>query len=180
MQQILEHKIVRFVFQRRVFNLLGFLACVGLIIAALCFEHFQGEDPCPLCLLQRYGIIAVGMIYLLAALFNPSKLWFSRFFAVLLLITAIIGGGMSGRHIWIQSLPDDQVPECTAPLAQLVEWDGWLETINTVVIKGTGDCHDSSWRFMYLTMPMWVLMWFIGLGLGGFIRNWIPDEKLGY
>lgn len=180
MQQIIGHKVVRFILQRRVFNLLGFFACVGLICAAFVMQHFYGEDPCPLCLFQRYGVALVGFMFLLAAIIHPKRKWFARVFAVLILGAAIAGGSVSGKHIWIQSLPEDQVPECTPPLEFMVEMDGWASTIKTVLLKGTGDCHDSSWRFIYLTMPMWVLLWFIGLGVGGFIRNWIPDEKLGY
>ncbi len=173
-------QLVRFFMRRRVFNLCAFLACVGLILAALFFEHYQGENPCPLCLLQRYGIIAVGIVYLLAGIFHSNKVWVSRIFAVLLLLTAIIGGAMSGRHIWIQSLPEDQVPACTAPLHDLAGDLGWKDTLELVLIEGTGDCHDSSWKFLYLTMPMWVLVWFIGFGIFGFLRNWIPDDNSRY
>lgn len=173
-------QLISFVLRRRVFNLCAFLACVGLICAALFFQYFQGEDPCPLCLFQRYGIIAVGIVYVLAAIIHPKKLWASRFFAVVILVVAIAGGAMSGKHIWIQSLPEDEVPECTPPLDFMVEMSGWTETIKTVLLEGSGDCHDSTWSFLYLTMPMWVLIWFIGLGLFGFLRNWIPDEQSGY
>ncbi len=180
MQQIFEHKIVRFILQRRVFNLIGFLACVGLICAAYFFQYFEGEDPCPLCLFQRYGIALVGLVFLFAAISHPNRVLFARVFSVLLLVAAIAGGSVSGKHIWIQSLPEDEVPECTPPLDFMVEMDGWVQTVKIVLLKGTGDCHDSSWKFLSLTMPMWVLLWFVGLGVGGFARNWIPDKKLGY
>ncbi len=172
-------QLMSFILRRRVFNICAFLACVGLIVAAMIFER-QGENPCPLCLLQRYAVIAVGIVYLVAAVIHPKKLWFSRVFSVLLLLTAIIGAALSARHIWIQSLPDDQVPACTAPLHVLAEDWGWQKTLERVIIEGSGDCHDSSWRFLYLTMPTWVLIWFAGLGVFGFLRNWIPDQESGY
>ena len=172
-------QLVRFVLQRRIFNLFAFLACVGLICAALVFQA-QGEEPCPLCLIQRYCVVAVGIVYLIAAIAHPKKLWISRIFAVLLLVTASAGGFSSGRHVWIQSLSEDEVPACTGSLEYMTESFGWAETLRVVLLDGSGDCHDSSWKFLYLTMPMWVLIWFIGLGIFGFLRNWIPDESSKY
>ena len=30
---------------------------------------------------------------------------------------------------------------------------------------GTGDCGNIDWRFLGLSMPMWSMVWFVGLAL---------------
>ncbi len=40
------------------------------------------------------------------------------------------------------------------------------------VFTGSADCSVVTWRFLGLTMPEWLLLWFAGLGLGGLWANW--------
>lgn len=172
--------INRFPFiKRRMFNAVCFISCLALIIAAICFEKYGLEFPCPLCLIQRYLVGLLGIVFFIAAVVNfkhvPS---FSKLMALIILLVSLAGAASSIRHIWIQMLPDDQVPACTAPLDALVKEDGIFKTFQTIYMEGSGDCHDSSWRFLWLTMPMWVLIWFAGFAITGFIVNWF-DVKEG-
>ncbi|MEM7279425.1 MAG: disulfide bond formation protein B, partial [Pseudomonadota bacterium] len=43
----------------RTANLLGFLACAGLMAYALYAEYVLYLEPCPLCIFQRFGVIAM-------------------------------------------------------------------------------------------------------------------------
>ena len=48
------------------------IACAGLLGTGYFLQYFQGQDPCPLCLVQRgfyYGVLAV---FALAALHLPG------------------------------------------------------------------------------------------------------------
>ncbi|ERE19870.1 disulfide bond formation protein B, partial [Pseudogulbenkiania ferrooxidans] len=53
-------------------NRQGFLlvaaACAGAMGFALFAQYQLGQEPCPLCILQRIGVMAVGALALLAAL----------------------------------------------------------------------------------------------------------------
>ena len=53
---------------RRALNFLGFAICAGLMGFALYAQHILLLDPCPLCVLQRVAVIALGAIALAAAL----------------------------------------------------------------------------------------------------------------
>ena len=57
-------------------NRQGFLliaaACAGAMGFALFAQYQLGLEPCPLCIFQRIGVIAAGVIALLAALLNPD------------------------------------------------------------------------------------------------------------
>ena len=41
---------------------------------------------------------------------------------------------------------------------------GWSGTIRKV-LTATGDCSNIDWRFLGLSMPAWVLIWFLALGV---------------
>lgn len=39
------------------------------------------------------------------------------------------------------------------------------------VFYGSGECADIDWIFLGLSMPAWVLIWFVILGAGGLVNN---------
>lgn len=53
---------------------------------------------------------------------------------------------------------------CGPPLSFLSETMGPFEVFRTV-LTGTGDCGNIDWRFLGLSMPMWSMVWFVGLAL---------------
>ena len=50
-----------------------FLASVIGMAFALYLEHVQGFEPCPLCVFQRVGLIALGTVSLIAFIHNPAS-----------------------------------------------------------------------------------------------------------
>src|SRR5262249_44318333 len=57
---------------RRLINFAGFAACAGLLAYALYSQFQLGLDPCPLCIFQRVGVAALGVVFLIAALHHPK------------------------------------------------------------------------------------------------------------
>lgn len=55
---------------RFVSGLLVLASIVGMTFA-LYLEHFKGLEPCPLCIFQRVGLMAMGIVALIAFLHNP-------------------------------------------------------------------------------------------------------------
>ncbi|RBH33116.1 disulfide bond formation protein B, partial [Pseudomonas sp. MWU13-2860] len=86
-------------------------ACAGAIGFALFAQYQLGQEPCPLCILQRIGVMAVGALALLAALHNPGKAG-TKVWGGLVTLAGLAGAGVSLRQLWLQSLPADQVPQC--------------------------------------------------------------------
>ena len=41
------------------------------------------------------------------------------------------------------------------------------------VFTASGECAEVVWTFLGLSMPTWVLIWFVALGLAGTIGNWM-------
>lgn len=89
-------------FRSYVLNLLGMLAvCVSLLIAFF-YQLVLGEIPCPLCMLQRIGLLLVGLGFLLNVRFGASALHYS-----MIICSAVIGAGVSFRQMLLHIAPDD-------------------------------------------------------------------------
>jgi disulfide bond formation protein DsbB len=130
---------------------------------ALYSQYVDYLDPCPLCIFQRVAFIWMGAFALLAALHNPAG-WGRKMYAWLVFFGAAFGTAVAGRHIWLQSLPPGDVPECGPGLNYMLDNFPLTEVLSTV-LNGSGSCAEVSWRFLGLSMPMWTLVWYIGLGV---------------
>ena len=154
---------------RRQLNLLGFLSCVGLLAYALYVQGVLRIEPCPLCIFQRVGIAAIGLVFLVAGLHAPVGRG-ARVYGVLVALAALATMGVAARHVWIQHLPEDAVPACGAGLKFLLEEFPVTEVIRKV-LSGSGECHHVNWTFLSLAMPTWVLLVAGALGALGIYAN---------
>lgn len=144
---------------------LVFLGTVTLMGVALYMEHVMKLQPCPLCIFQRVMTIATGTIALIAALHNPRETGI-RIYGGLMSLTAIMGASISIRHLWLQSLPADQVPACGPDLDYLLDVFPITEVL-VKVLSGDGSCAEVLWTLFGISIPGWALIGFVGLlGLG--------------
>lgn len=148
----------------RALSILVFLACVALLGFGLYLQHVQNLEPCPLCILQRYAFIAIGLIALLAALHNPARTG-RRIYGVLLALFAVTGAVIAGRQSWLQHYPP-VIADCGPDLEYMIE-SFPLSKALPMIFKGSGDCAEVVWRFLGLSIPEWALVFFILFGLIG-------------
>ena len=160
---------------RRTLNGLGVVACAGMMGFALFVQHGLGLEPCPLCIVQRFGVVGVGLVFLIATLHDPGRIG-ARIYGLLILVVAAAGASVSGRHVWLQSLPADQVPACGPGLEYILDVFPLLEAFD-MIFSGSGECAEVIWRLLGLSMPGWVLVCFVGLGLGGLLGNWLLGRR---
>jgi disulfide bond formation protein DsbB len=144
-------------------SLAVFVSCAALLAGAYYFEYILYMDPCPLCIMQRIAVLLVGIAGLLGFLLARNQIA-QLASGVFMLLSAVLGMGVAGRHVWIQSLPADQVPTCGPSLEYMVDTLPWAEVL-TVMLRGNGNCADSHWAFLGLSMPQWVLVWFVGFAV---------------
>jgi len=142
---------------------LGFFVCAGLIGYALYLQYYQYQDPCPLCLLQRIVYIALMAVFLLAALHGPGRTG-AIVYGGVLTATAAIGAAIAGRHVWLQHLPADRVPECGPGLEFILRKYSLFQALEKV-LGGSGECAEAGWTFLGLTIAGWSFVWFVLLGL---------------
>jgi len=139
------------------------LACAALLGFGYYLQYFEGQDPCPLCLVQRgfyYGVAAACAI---AALHLPGRVgnWIYCGTATVL---ALGGFGVAARQVWLQHLPPDQVPACGPDLFFMME-NFPLSRILQKLFYGSGQCAEVNWRFLGLSIAEWSLACFAALAL---------------
>jgi protein dithiol:quinone oxidoreductase len=154
---------------RRAGNLLGFAATLGLLAYAYYAQVVLHLEPCPLCIFQRVGVFAIGLMFLFAAAHDPVGSG-RRAYAALILMAALATAGVAIRHVYIQHLPEGSVPACGASLDFMLKVFSLSEVL-VKVLTGSGECAKVTWEFLGLAMPAWVLIAAVGLGAYGLWIN---------
>ena len=131
------------------------------MLFAYYLEHQLELTPCPLCMSQRVFVVLAGLIALLAALHNPAG-WGRRVYGGLCAVAAITGAAIAARHVWLQHLPEDQVPACGPPLEYMLETLPFSETLS-LVLMGDGNCADTVWTLLGFSIPEQTLALFAAL-----------------
>ena len=148
-----------------------------LVVSAglLCFGYYlqfgQHQEPCPMCIFQRFAYMGVAAIALAATLHRPHVLG-ARIYATLLALTSLTGGAIAARQTWLQHLPADQVPECGPGLSYMLDIYPLADVIKQA-FAGTGECAQVTWRFLGLSIAEWSLLWFVvltGAAAAAFMR----------
>lgn len=142
--------------------LAGALAITGLFGGALYLQYVLHLEPCPLCMVQRFGFAAMLALFVIATLHNPGRLW-EKVYAALIGLFALFGIAVAGRHIWIQHLPKDQVPACGPGLDYMLD-NFPMSKILKELMHGSGECAARDWSLLGLGIPEWALLWFVLLG----------------
>ena len=135
---------------------LVFLGLVLLAITSIVFARFYLQEQlnlaaCPLCMTQRVFVVLWGVFALAAVLHNPSG-WGLRLYGALCALSAIVGGAVAARHVWLQHLPEDQVPACGPSLEYMLETLPFSDTLS-LVMMGDGNCAETMWTFLGLSIP---------------------------
>ncbi len=161
-------------FNARIWFFLGFLGCVFLLAMGAYFQFVQGLDPCPLCISQRIAILLTGLVFLSAAIHNPGQTGVTVY-AIIGTVTALCGAAISTRHVWIQHLPPDKVPECGPGLEYVLQNFPLFETVK-LMLSGTGDCAKVDWTMLGFSMPAWTLLAFLMLATLSLLQIWNYKE----
>ncbi|MGY6274167.1 disulfide bond formation protein B [Methylomonas sp. MgM2] len=156
------------IFSPRSWFFLGFLGCCGMLAFGAYLQFVEEMEPCPLCISQRLAILATGTVFLLAAIHNRAH----KAYAIGGAVSALIGAGVSTRHVWLQHLPPDQVPECGPGLEYVFKHFPLTDTIK-LMLSGTGECAEIEGVFLGLSLPAWTLVAFLMLAAFSLATIWI-------
>lgn len=170
-------QLAKFILNFRRLSILGFLACISLLIGSYIIENFLYVIPCQLCILQRGIFYLLTILFLLAAIHNPKNI--GRYlYAFKGIVFASCGIILASRQIWLQHLPLEQVPECAPGLETLLTLHPVFEVLK-IIFTGTSECYEIHFSILGLPLSNWSLLGFIGfLGLNLFIiysqkKRWI-------
>ena len=147
----------------RITNLLiAIFTALMMLIAVLYFQETLHLLPCPLCVSQRVFAIMAGAIALIAFFHNPSGKG-RKIYAVLTGLAAFLGSTISTRQVWLQSLPEDQIPACGPTLDWMLEAKFPMQEVLAAMFFGEGSCAEIKWQFLGLSIAGWTLVAFVFL-----------------
>ena len=157
-------------------NLLIFLFTFAMMLVALLyFQEYLGLLPCPLCVSQRIFVILSGLIALAGYLHNPGRLGVQVYSAGTIM-SATIGLCVSLRQVWLQNLPEDQVPACGPTLDYLIDLLPMQEVLQAMFL-GDGNCAEVHWSLLGLSIPGWTAVSFGSIIVAGLFQCF---RKSGY
>ncbi|WP_039916924.1 disulfide bond formation protein B [Cellvibrio mixtus] len=156
-------------------NFLIFIVCTLMMLAAAYMEHVMKMIPCSLCITQRGFVVLTGVLALIAAIHNPAS-GGRRVYAILGIVSPILGACFAGRQLWLQSLPEDQVPACGPGLAYIFEEFPFMEAFK-LLLQGDGNCAHVD-KILGLSLAAWTFIAFIGLALVNLYQLLRKDDKL--
>ena len=142
---------------------LGFVTCAELLGFAYYLQYYLYEDPCPLCILQRIAFMALAAIFLVAALHGPGRTG-AIVYGGMLFVVAGIGAAIATRHVWLQNLPKDRIPECGPGLEYMLKKLPLTQALEKIFV-GSGECAEVGWKFLGLSIAGWSLVWFVLFGI---------------
>lgn len=129
------------------------LVSFALVGAALYLQHAHDMLPCPLCVIQRYAFIGIGLASLAGALSNKMRVG-----AGVALLAALGGLGTVIKHLYVLAHPGFSCgidPMETVlnkiPTATLLPW----------LFKAEGLCENATDGLFGLSIPQWSAVWFV-------------------
>lgn len=146
----------------RTAGLLG-LVCAGLVGASYFVQHVVGIEPCPLCIIQRFTYLGLMPVFFLAAM-APAHGRTQRALLWTAAMLALGGLGIAGYQTYLQLFPAPLVAQCSASLSYMLDSMAVTEVLAKLLHAG-GDCSDTSFKVLGLTLAQASLLMFLSLSL---------------
>jgi disulfide bond formation protein DsbB len=142
---------------RRLFGLIA-VVCAGMLAFGILYlQNVVGLDPCPMCIVQRYCLILVGVFSALAAFSKGPTGW--RLWGFLAVVVGGFGAFTAARQSWLQWNPPE-IATCGRDLYGMIE-SFPLQRAIPMIFKGSGDCTAIDWTFLGGTIANWSFVWFV-------------------
>lgn len=141
--------------ERSLLVLLGFI-CLAMVAGALYLQYFKQEDPCPLCIMQRYFYLLIAVFAFLGARLRGWR--GVRLLELLAALSAAAGIVTAARHVYIQANPGFSCGfDALQPLVDSLPPAHWLPG----VFKVGGLCETPYPPILGLSLPMWSLIGYV-------------------
>ena len=135
------------------------IAAFAAVAAALVTQHAFGMEPCPWCVLQRLGFVAIGVFALLGLAWRSRAGTRVAGGLVLLLTTAGLGAAL-----W-QHFVAARTASCNQTLADRIVNATGLNALLPDVFEARASCADAAVSLFGLPYEAWSGALFIVLGL---------------
>jgi disulfide bond formation protein DsbB len=152
--------------ERGLLVLLGVI-CLGLIAGALYLQFVKQQDPCALCIIQRYLFILIAFFAFFGA---ARKGWVGiAVYETLIIITSVAGIAGAAKHLFIQLNPGFSCGfDAFEPAVDSLPLAHWLPS----VFKVGGLCETVYPPIFGILLPGWSLIAFVVIFLSVTTSMW--------
>ncbi|MYM40736.1 disulfide bond formation protein B [Duganella qianjiadongensis] len=123
----------------------------AMLAVALILQHVLDMLPCPLCVIQRYLFLAIGIVALVGAYRKPV------FYTGLGLLGGLAGLGTAGKHLYVLAHPG---LSCGIDPMETVLNKLPAATYLPFLFRADGLCEDATAPFLGLSIPQWSFLGF--------------------
>ncbi|MDO4643858.1 MAG: disulfide bond formation protein B [Cardiobacteriaceae bacterium] len=145
--------------------------------ASIAFAYYYLEKtlyltPCNLCMMQRLAFALIGFFFLLDAACWPRSTVGRYLLRLFKYLSIFFGIGLAARHLYIQSLPAEEVPACGFDFYTMMDKSPTIFHGLLKAMHGDGDCAVPDTVFqgtmlqnslLDLRIPVWSMILFVGL-----------------
>lgn len=130
------------------------------------FQYITDQQPCTLCMMQRYAALLFSFFCVLGQLLTTLK-------RVKLAMKFQIGFAVAGlffafRQLWLQFFVNGRAHACLPDMSVLIHYFPWKDIL-IAFFWGTGDCSDTSLKLLGLPMSAWSALYFLTMILISFV-----------
>ncbi|MBC3885570.1 disulfide bond formation protein B [Undibacterium griseum] len=129
--------------------------CLTLLGVALYLQIVELMLPCPLCVLQRYAFLCIGLFSLIAAFLPPPR---RRYGIGLAALSALTGMGIAGKHLYVLSNP---TLSCGIDPLETGLNKIFLSEWFPIIFRADGLCETPYPPILGLSIPAWAMIWFV-------------------
>ena len=146
-----------FAHPRRVFGTIA-LICAGMLAFGILYlQNVVGLEPCPMCIVQRYALIIVGVFAALAAFSKGPAGW--RLWGILGVAMAAFGAFTAARQSWLQWNPPE-FATCGRDLFGMIE-SFPLQRAHPAKYQKAGDWGEGVGPVLGRTIANKTFVWFV-------------------
>ena len=133
------------------------LASISLLFALVFLQKFLGLPPCPLCVLDRYLLVAIGLVNVALAL-TPrfGRGWLLGANGLLLFLALVV----SARHVYLELAP---APASALSCFPSDSANSFLYQL-TAAFSEASSCALITWKFLGLTLAQQTFLLFMVFG----------------
>lgn len=139
--------------------------CVALLAFGLYLQHVVGLEPCPMCIVQRYALMLVGLTAAAAAFLRSRAAHVAGGLGIVLF--SGFGGFTAARQSWLQWYPPE-IASCGRDFYGMIETFPLRRAI-PMIFRGSGDCTAIDWTFLGGSIANWSFVWFVIFAIVGLL-----------
>jgi len=137
------------------------LGCISMLAFGLYLQHVVGLEPCPMCIVQRYAMVAIAVLAMVAVFWHQG--WRGHVMAALGSVLALGGAFVAARQSWLQWYPPE-VLSCGRDFYGMVE-SFPLQRAIPMIFRGGGDCSKVDWTFLGGSIANWSFVAFVAMAV---------------